>query len=92
MDTFCFVLYRVVVLFQRLFSIECVYNTISTFGSSFIGRFVLFWSVLYQRYHYKYYCNTGLQMTTVTYNAALIERSAVAKCLVEASALLFIRV
>ena len=27
--------------------IECVYK--STFGLSFVGRFVLFWSVLYRR-------------------------------------------
>ena len=35
-----FVLCREIVLFQRRFSIECVYE--STFGLSFIGRFVLF--------------------------------------------------
>ena len=48
-DTFgtsCFVLCR---LFQRWFSIECVYT--NTFGLSFVGRFVLFRSVLYQRFH-----------------------------------------
>ena len=37
-----------------IFYIECVYYK-STFGLSFVGRFVLFQSVLYGRFH----CNTG---------------------------------
>ena len=44
-----FVLCRVVVLFQRLFSVETIYN--STFGLSFVGRLVFFWSILYRRFH-----------------------------------------
>ena len=48
MGTTRLVLCREVVLFQRQFSIECVYT--STFGLSFVGRFVLFWSVLYRRF------------------------------------------
>ena len=49
-DTFGTSRFVEVVLFQRQFSIECVYK--STFGSSF-GRFVLFRSVLYRRFHCK---------------------------------------
>ena len=41
-----FVLYREVVLFWRLFCIECIYK--GTFRLSFIERFVLFQSVIYR--------------------------------------------
>ena len=44
-----FVFCREAVLFQRLISIGSVYN--GTFSLSFVGRFVLFQSVLYQRFH-----------------------------------------
>ena len=44
-----FVLCREVVLFSEVFYLECVY--MSTFSLSFVGRFVLFRSVLYQRFH-----------------------------------------
>ena len=49
LGTSCFVLCREIVLFQRWFSIKCVY--MSTFSLSFVGRFVLFQSVLYRRFH-----------------------------------------
>ena len=41
---------------------ECVCK--STFGLSFVGRFVLFWSVLYRRYH----CITNFQSLTESVN------------------------
>ena len=44
-----FVLCREVVLFRRLFCTECVYESI--FGVSFVGRYVLFRSVLYRKFH-----------------------------------------
>ena len=37
---------------------ECVYK--STFSLSLVGRFVLFWSVLYQRLHCTVYCVSTL--------------------------------
>ena len=53
-DTFGTVLWRKVLIFYGV-CIQEYFWLVLTFGLSFVGRFVLFQSVLYQRFH----CNLG---------------------------------